>query len=58
MQYLVEMKLVPQGRPSSPEAEITLIENYIFPPIEMCRTVREEKKILAGRPISGTIGIR
>jgi hypothetical protein len=51
------MKLVAQGRPTSPEAEITLIENYIFPSIEMCRKLREEKKILAGGPISGTIGI-
>jgi hypothetical protein len=31
MQYLVQMKLVVQGRPTGPEAEITLIENYIFP---------------------------
>jgi Muconolactone delta-isomerase len=51
------MKLVAQARATSPEAEITLVENYIFPSIEMCRKLREEKKILAGGPISGTIGI-
>jgi len=48
MQYLVQMKLVAQGRPTSPEAEITLAENYIFPSVEMFRKLREEKKILAG----------
>jgi len=29
------MKLVAQGRPTSPEAGITRIENYIFPSLEM-----------------------
>jgi hypothetical protein len=57
MQYLVQMKLAAQGRPTSPEAGITLIENYIFPTLEMCRKLREERKILAGGPIIGTIGI-
>jgi hypothetical protein len=51
------MKLVVQGRPTSLEAEITLAENYIFPSVEMFRKLREEKKILAGGPISGTIAI-
>ena len=31
MQYLVQMELVAQGSPTSPGAEITLVENYIFP---------------------------
>jgi Muconolactone delta-isomerase len=57
MQYLVQMKIVVQGRATSPEARTTLVENYIFPSLEMCRKLREEKKILAGGPISGTIGI-
>lgn len=57
MQYLVQMKLVAQGRPTSPEAGITLIENYIVPSLEMCGKLREKKTILAGGPISGTIGI-
>ena len=55
--HRVQMKLVAQGRPTSPEAEIALAENYIFPSLEMFRKLREEKKILAGGPISGTIGI-
>jgi len=49
MQYLVQMKLVAQGRPTSPEAEITLIENYIFPSVEIFRKLREEKKNPGGR---------
>jgi|GraSoi2013_100cm_1033763.scaffolds.fasta_scaffold494803_2 hypothetical protein len=49
MQYLVQMKLVAQSRPTSPEAEITLVENYIFPSVEMFRKLRGEKRILADR---------
>lgn len=51
------MKLVSQARPTSPEAGVVFIENFIFPSLEMCRKLQEEKKILAGGPISGTIGI-
>jgi hypothetical protein len=36
MQYLVQMKLIVQGRPTSPKAEIALAENYIFPPRITC----------------------
>ena len=57
MQYLVQMKLVAQARPTNPEAEITLVEKYIFPSVEILGKLREEKKILAGGPITGTIGI-
>ncbi len=57
MQFLVQMKLVAQGRPTSPEAEIALAENYIFRSVEMIGKLREEKEILAGGPISGTIAI-
>ena len=57
MQYLVEMRLVPSVRPASPEAGIALVENYVFPTLEMCTKLREQKKIVAGGPISGTTGI-
>ncbi len=30
MQYLVQMKLVPQGRPTTPEEGTAFIEQYIF----------------------------
>src|SRR5260370_2728040 len=54
MQYLVEMKLV-TGRPTTPEDGMTFIEQVIFPSLEMCKKLQEQKKILAGGPISGTI---
>ena len=57
MQYLVEMRLVPSIRPASPEAGIALVENYVFPTLEMCTKLREQKKIVAGGPISATLGI-
>ena len=57
MQYLVEMKLVAQRRAASAEAEIALIENYIAPSVEMLRKLLEDKKILAGGPISGAIAL-
>jgi len=57
MQYLVQMKLASHSRPSSPQDEINFIEGYIFPSLEMCKKLEAEKKILAGAPMSGTIGI-
>jgi len=33
------------------------IEDYIFFSLEMCKKLQEEKKILAGGPMSGTIGM-
>ena len=57
MQYLVQMKLVAQSRPTTPEEGIAFVEQVIFPSLEMCKKMQEEKKILAGGPISGTIGM-
>jgi len=57
MQYLVQMKLAVYGRPTTPQEGATFIEDYIFPSLEMCKKLQEEKKILAGGPMSGTIGI-
>lgn len=56
MQYLVQAKLV-AGRPTTPEEGVTFIEQVIFPSLEMCKKMQEDKRILAGGPISGTIGI-
>ncbi len=44
MQYLVEMRLVPSARPTSPEVGIALVENYIFPTLEMCTKLRESAR--------------
>jgi muconolactone delta-isomerase len=57
MQYLVQMRLVPQGRPTTTEEGAAFIEQYIFPTLELCKKLRDEKKILAGGPMSGAIGL-
>lgn len=57
MQYLVQMRLVPQGRPTTSEEGIAFIEQTIFPTLERCKKLQDEKKILAGGPVSGAIGI-
>lgn len=57
MQYLVQMKLVAPARPTTAEEGIAFVEQAIFPSLEMCKKMQKEKKILAGGPISGTIGI-
>ncbi len=57
MQYLVQMKLVPQGRPTTPEEGTAFIEQFIFPTLELCQKLQDEKKILAGGPMSGAVGL-
>lgn len=57
MQYLVQMKLVAQGRPTTTEEGTAFVEQYIFPTLELCKKLQEEKKILAGGPMSGAIGL-
>jgi muconolactone delta-isomerase len=57
MQYLVEMKLVPQSRPTTNEEGTAFIEQYIFPTLELCKKLQDEKKILAGGPTSASIGL-
>ncbi len=57
MQYLVQMKLVPQARPVTSEEGRAFIEQYIFPTLERCKQLQDDKKILAGGPMSGAIGL-
>jgi hypothetical protein len=57
MQYLVQMRLSGSARPSSEEEGIAFIEQSIFPTLELCKKLQEEKKILAGGPLSGTVAI-
>jgi len=57
MQYLVQTRLAAYSRPATPQEGAAFIEHYIFPSLEMCKKMQQEKKILAGGPISGTIGI-
>ena len=57
MQYLVQMKIVPQGRPMSAEEGAVFFGEFIRPTLGLCKRLEEEKKILAGGPISGAIGL-
>lgn len=57
MQYLVQMKLVAQGRPTTTEEGAVFIEQYIFPTLDLCTKLQDTKKILAGGPMSGAIGL-
>lgn len=57
MEFLVQMKIVPQGRPMSAEEGAGFFEEFIHPTLELCKKLEDEKKILAGGPISGTIGL-
>ena len=57
MQYLVQMKLVPQGRPTTTEEGAAFIEQFIFPTLQLCKKLLDQKKILAGGPMSGVIAL-
>jgi muconolactone delta-isomerase len=57
MQYLVQMKLVPQGRPMNAGAGVSFFEEFIRPTLELGKKLHDENKILAGGPISGAIGL-
>ena len=57
MQYLVQMKLADSVRPRSPEEAIGFIEQYVFPTLDVCDKLLEEKKIVAGGPLGGAIAL-
>ena len=57
MQYLVQLKLSSSARPMTPEDGIAFIEQFIFPTLELCKKLQEEKKIAAGGPVSGTVAL-
>ena len=57
MQYLVQMKIVPQGRPMSAEEGAVFFDEFIRPTLELCKKLQGEEKILAGGPMSGAIGL-
>lgn len=57
MQYLVQMKIVPQARPSSAAEGLAFFDQYIHPTLELCRKLQDQQKILAGGPTSGAIGL-
>jgi muconolactone delta-isomerase len=57
MQYLVQMKIVAQARPSSAAEGEAFFNEFIRPTLDLCRKLQDQRKILAGGPISGTIGL-
>jgi len=57
LQYLVQMKLADSVRPRSPEESIAFIKQYVFPTLEVCDKLLEEKKIVAGGPLGGAIAL-
>jgi len=57
MQYLVQLKLSGSARPTTQKDGIAFIEKYIFPKLELCKKLQQEKKILVGGPLSGTVAL-
>ena len=57
MQYLVQMKIVAQARPSTPAEGVAFFNEYIRPTLQLCKKLQDDGKILAGGPISGAIGL-
>jgi muconolactone delta-isomerase len=46
-----------EGRPKSVEEGEIFFKEFIRPTLELCKKLANEEKILAGGPISGTIGL-
>ena len=57
MQYLVQLRLSSSARPTTREDGIAFIEQFILPTLELCKKLQEEKKILAGGPLSGAVAL-
>lgn len=57
MQYLVQLRLRNSANPMSPGDGIGFIEGLILPTLERCKKLQEDKKILAGGPMSGSVAL-
>src|SRR5262245_44784481 len=57
MEYLVQMQLADSGRSTTPEEGLAFIEHYILPTLELGRKLQDERRILAGGPVSAAIGL-
>jgi len=51
------MKLASSARPTTPQDGVAFIEQLILPTLETCKRLQEEKKILAGGPVSGAVAL-
>ncbi len=54
MVFLVEMDLIKSGEISDPKDGINFIERIAQPTLELCVKWKEENRILAGGPVSGS----
>jgi muconolactone delta-isomerase len=57
MQHLVQMNIIPQARPADDEEGLKFAQDLIYPTLKQCQQLQQDGKILAGGPISGTIGL-
>lgn len=57
MQYLVQLRLRNPANPMSPSDGIGFIKDLILPTLERCKKLQEDKKILAGGPMSGAVAL-
>jgi muconolactone delta-isomerase len=57
MQYLVQLRLASSSRPTTPQEGVAFIEQLIFPTLELCKKLQDEKKILAGGPVGGAVAL-
>lgn len=57
MQYLVQLRLRNSASPMNPGSGIGFIEELILPTLERCKKLQEDKKILAGGPMSGAVAL-
>ena len=55
MNYLVQLKLA--SRPANQQEGRIFIEQMILPTLELCKKLESGKKIVAGGPVSGAIGL-
>ncbi len=57
MQFLVQLNITQAGRPRNDEEGKAFYRKFIQPTLKKCQQLQEEGTILAGGPISGTIGL-
>ena len=57
MDYLVDMRLADSARSATPAEGLTFVEQYILPTLELGEKLAADQRILAGGPVSGTIGL-
>jgi len=57
MQSLVQLRLRNSASPTSPGHGIEFIEEVILPTLARCKKLQEDKKILAGGPMSGSVAL-